>query len=211
MLKTEQEKFWQGEFGNDYVGRNQGALSIASNTSFFSKILNQTNGIGSALELGANIGMNLDSLRRLIPNANLSAVEINQKAAAELKSQLPDIDLHVASILEFQTSATWDFVFTKGVLIHINPQALPQVYDLMYRCSSRYVMVAEYYDPQPSEIPYRGHEGKLFKRDFAGEMMDRFPALTLIDYGFAYHRDPNFPQDDISWFLMEKKSPAQTD
>jgi spore coat polysaccharide biosynthesis protein SpsF len=27
----------------------------------------------------------------------------------------------------------------------------------------------------------------------------------LVDYGFAYHRDPNFPQDDITWFLLEKR------
>ena len=65
-------------------------------------------------------------------------------------------------------------------------------------------MVAEYYNRSPVAIPYRGHEDRLFKRDFAGEMLDRFSDLTLIDYGFAYHRDPAFPQDDISWFLMEK-------
>ena len=34
--------------------------------------------------------------------------------------------------------------------------------------------------------------------------MDRHPSLSLIDYGFAYRRDPTFPQDDITWFLMEK-------
>jgi len=28
--------------------------------------------------------------------------------------------------------------------------------------------------------------------------------MQLVDYGFAYRRDPNFPQDDITWFLMEK-------
>ena len=28
--------------------------------------------------------------------------------------------------------------------------------------------------------------------------------LQLIDYGFQYHGDHNFPQDDITWFLMEK-------
>jgi spore coat polysaccharide biosynthesis protein SpsF len=36
-------------------------------------------------------------------------------------------------------------------------------------------------------------------------MLDMFPALKLIDYGFAYHRDPAFPQDDVTWFLMEKQ------
>jgi len=35
--------------------------------------------------------------------------------------------------------------------------------------------------------------------------MDRHPQLQLVDYGFSYRRDPNFPQDDITWFLMEKR------
>jgi spore coat polysaccharide biosynthesis protein SpsF len=54
------------------------------------------------------------------------------------------------------------------------------------------------------EIPYRGHSGKLFKRDFAGEILDAYSDLNLIDYGFAYHRDNYFKQDDITWFLLEK-------
>jgi len=53
---------------------------------------------------------------------------------------------------------------------------------------------------------YRGHTDRLFKRDFAGEIMDRHPKMELVDYGFAYRRDPNFPQDDITWFLMEERS-----
>lgn len=54
-------------------------------------------------------------------------------------------------------------------------------------------------------IPYRGHEQRLFKRDFAGEMLDAYPDLRLVDYGFVYRRDPVFPADDLTWFLMEKK------
>jgi len=42
----------------------------------------------------------------------------------------------------------------------------------------------------------------LFKRDFAGELMDNFP-VELVDYGFQYHRDV-FPADDVTWFLMRK-------
>jgi spore coat polysaccharide biosynthesis protein SpsF len=53
-------------------------------------------------------------------------------------------------------------------------------------------------------VPYRGHAERLFKRDFAGEMLKRYPKLRLLDYGFAYHGDANFPQDDITWFLLEK-------
>jgi hypothetical protein len=65
-------------------------------------------------------------------------------------------------------------------------------------------LLCEYYNPAPTTVSYRGHNERLFKRDFAGEIMDRHPEMQLVDYGFAYHRDPNFPQDDITWFLMEK-------
>lgn len=202
---TEQETFWEGDFGNEYVDRNQGPRLVASKTAFFSKVLARAHSVNSVLELGSNIGLNLVALRHLLPAAQLSAVEINQKAASELQSKLPDVNLHVKSILEFQPEATWDLVFTKGVLIHINPDKLPTVYELIHRASSRYVLVAEYYNPKPTEITYRGHAGKLFKRDFAGEMLDKFPDLHLVDYGFVYHRDPHFPQDDSTWFLLEKR------
>jgi spore coat polysaccharide biosynthesis protein SpsF len=44
-----------------------------------------------------------------------------------------------------------------------------------------------------------------FKRDFAGELLEKFRnSLELKKYGFIYHRDL-VPQDDLTWFLMEKK------
>ena len=65
-------------------------------------------------------------------------------------------------------------------------------------------MICEYYNPTPVTVPYRGASERLFKRDFAGELMDRFD-LALVDYGFVYHRDSHFPQDDLTWFLLEKR------
>ena len=83
---------------------------------------------------------------------------------------------------------------------------MPVVYDRMYAASNRLIAVIEYYNPSPVEIPYRGHQDRLFKRDFAGDLLDRFPDLLLVDYGFQYHRDPNFPVDDLTWFLLEKSA-----
>ena len=34
--------------------------------------------------------------------------------------------------------------------------------------------------------------------------MKKFPSLRLVDYGFFYHNDNNYPVDDINWFLLEK-------
>jgi hypothetical protein len=64
-------------------------------------------------------------------------------------------------------------------------------------------MVCEYYNPTPVTVPYRGNDDRLFKRDFAGELIDRF-GMKLIDYGFVYRRDNVCPADDVTWFLLEK-------
>ena len=53
-------------------------------------------------------------------------------------------------------------------------------------------------------LSYRGNENKLFKRDFAGEILSKFSDLRLLKYGFRYRNDPVFPLDDITWFLLEK-------
>lgn len=201
--KTEQEKFWSGAFGDEYARRNQGGKHLAANSALYAKILAHTYEIGSVIEFGANIGMNIQALRNLLPDAEFSAIEIHGKAAAELR-KIPGCAVYETSILEFEPSRLWDFVLIKGVLIHIDPGALGTAYDKLYRSSRRYICVAEYYNPTPVDLDYRGHRGKMFKRDFAGEMLDRYPDLKLVDYGFVYHRDLHFPKDDINWFLLEK-------
>lgn len=202
-FKTEQEQFWAGDFGDEYTLRNQGVNWVASNIACFAKILAYTDTVRSVIEFGANLGLNLQAIRYLLPEVKLSAIEINQKAVEELQ-RLGGIKVYHESILDFSPDYTRDLVLIKGVLIHINPNNLPQVYDLLYNTSSHYICIAEYYNPSPVEITYRGHTGKLFKRDFAGDMLNRFSNLKLVDYGFVYHRDKKFPQDDITWFLLEK-------
>jgi pseudaminic acid biosynthesis-associated methylase len=203
--KTEQESFWAGNFGTEYINRNQGDALLASNLNFFSRALESSVGIKSCIEFGANIGMNLKALKLLHPTIALHGIEINADAAKLLAQVIPPAHVHHTSILDFQNAQTHDLALIKGVLIHLNPEVLPATYDKLVQASHRYVMVAEYYNPSPVAISYRGHAERLFKRDFAGEIMERHPQLKLVDYGFAYRRDPNFPQDDITWFLMEKR------
>lgn len=205
-FRTEQEAFWAGEFGDDYLDRNCGPQWVANNLALFAGVFKRTEEIRSVLELGANIGLNLQSIRLLLPAAQLAAVEINEKAVRELQ-KLPNVQIHHQSILDYAADLQYDLVLIKGVLIHLDPGELPRIYDKLYRSSARYICVAEYYNPTPVAIPYRGHTDKLFKRDFAGEMLGRFSDLRLLDYGFVYHLDPHFPQGDITWFLLEKTHP----
>ncbi len=202
---TAQERFWQGEFGDAYVDRNAGAAAVASSLAFFGRALARAGGLGSVLELGTNRGLNLQALRALLPQAQLQGVELNGKACA-LARALNVAEIWEGSLFDYPVTAGFDLAFTKGVLIHLPPDLLPAAYDKLYQASRRFILVAEYYNPTPVEVSYRGHAERLFKRDFAGELLDRHADLRLLDYGFFYHRDPLFPADDISWFLLEKQA-----
>lgn len=205
-FKTEQEEFWAGNFGDEYIDRNKGNKLLASNLNFFTKALKSANSLDSVIEFGANIGMNLQALKLLYPGQKQFGVEINEKAATELEDCIGKENVFNESIFDFNINKKVTLSLIKGVLIHINPEMLPSVYQALYNASSKYILVCEYYNPSPVEISYRGHTDRLYKRDFCGELLEKFSDLELIDYGFAYKGDPNFPQDDITWFLIKKST-----
>jgi pseudaminic acid biosynthesis-associated methylase len=202
MNPDDQELFWSSDFGTDYLDRNQGQALIASNANLFSKVFSvMDEPPRSVLELGANMGLNYLGISELGKPLDYTGVEINPLAHAEL-SKLP-VTAVLSSLFDYKPDSQFDLSFTKGVLIHLNPKRLNEVYKTLYESSRKYLLMVEYYNPTPVEIEYRGHSGKLFKRDFAGEMLDSYPDLKLVSYGFCYHRD-EFPQDDCTWFLMRK-------
>jgi pseudaminic acid biosynthesis-associated methylase len=198
------EEFWRGEFGDAYVERNRDARFVAANISLFSRVLQRTGPVESALELGCNVGLNLRALSALQPEMRLTGVEINAKAAAEARAW-GGATIVEGSLLQPRDLGRHTLTFTKGVLIHIDPEQLHTAYNALVRASSRFVLVAEYYSPSPVMVPYRGAKERLYKRDFAGELLDRHPQLSVVDYGFCWRRDPVFPMDDLTWFLLEQR------
>jgi pseudaminic acid biosynthesis-associated methylase len=204
VFKTDQEDFWAGQFGVEYIERNASDKLLASNLNFFAQALRRAGKIDTCVEFGANIGMNLHALKLLYPDMTQKAVEINPKAAEILGKFLGDAHVFHGSIFDYPVTSTNSLSLIKGVLIHVNPDMLQVTYQKIFDASHKWVLVCEYYNPSPAAISYRGHSDRLFKRDFAGEMLEKFRKLKLVDYGFVYRNDPAFPQDDITWFLMEK-------
>jgi spore coat polysaccharide biosynthesis protein SpsF len=203
--KTEQEHFWAGDFGEAYTDRNLSEQEIKSNIHLFEKILQSTENVNSIIEFGCNRGMNLLALEKINNSFDLHGVEINN-TAAEVAMQETQANILTNSFLSDDfTPPLCDFSFTKGVLIHINPELLPIAYERLYNASKKYIFISEYYSPNPVEVTYRGHDGRLYKRDFAGDLLDKYSDLRLVDYGFTYRRDLEFPLDDQNWFLLEKK------
>lgn len=202
IYTTDQEKFWAGEYGSEYIDRNDSEQLLFSKVAMWSNILSSANGVHSIKEFGCNIGLNLLALSKLHSDVQLSGVEINE-VAAKRASDLGIAEISCETILEEISGNAVDLTFTAGVLIHINPDRLESVYRNLIRLSNRYVLVAEYYNPTPISVVYRGRDDRLFKRDFAGDLIQGY-GLRLVDYGFVYKRDNWAPQDDITWFLLEK-------
>ena len=133
-----QETFWQGEFGNQYVDRN----SKHSTINHFSKILlGNRISIFRAIEIGANIGINLDSLKAIYPNIETFGVEINAKAHSILSSKHSSF---LGSIYDFSPKQ-YELALSSGVMIHQSPDMLPTYYSKLYQCSSKYIIINEYF------------------------------------------------------------------
>lgn len=204
-FKTEQENFWANEFGNEYTIRNDEMRYLTANLSFFSKVFGRIGKPESLIEFGSNIGLNMRAIKAIFPETNLFGIEINKSAAAKLSEVIGKDNIFNGSIFDYESDKKFQISLIKGVLIHINPDMLNTVYEKLYQSSSQYIVISEYYNPTPVEVPYRGHSERLYKRDFAGEMLDKYPDLQLVDYGFCYRRDRAFPVDDTTWFILEKR------
>lgn len=209
----ETEAFWAGEFGDEYTKRNVGR--VVANRRFFHRAFFHAmaamqfvrQGEASLLEVGCGSGENLEAVVAAFADARdgvrLTAAGIDLNELAVGAARAKGFDVAHGSFLSAEVGEA-DIVLAKGVLIHIAPDDLPLAYERIHRASARWILIAEYYNPVPVEVEYRGHAGRLWKRDFAGEMLERYPRLALVDYGFTWRRDPFCPQDDLTWFLLEK-------
>lgn len=205
--QTPQEQLWRGEFGSRYIDRNEASdAALAALTRHWARILDcmESEPPRQILEIGANIGRNLRALRRLT-TAELLAVEPNADARARMEADgvLPPANVFdgVASRLPF-ADASVDMAFTSGVLIHIHPDDLAAACAEIHRVAARHIVCVEYFSDKAEEIPYRGHTGALFKRDFGSLWLDQFPDLKVVDYGFAWKRVTGL--DNLTWWVFRK-------
>jgi hypothetical protein len=72
--RTEQESFWAGAFGDEYIERNVGSQLLAYNLDFFAKAMRHAQGVDSIIEFGANVGMNLKAIQLLHPDVQPYAI-----------------------------------------------------------------------------------------------------------------------------------------
>lgn len=193
------EKLWAGQFGDEYLARNLGAGEARE--PFWQMILREFP-VSSVLEVGCNLGANLQWIVSQVPAHRVYGVDINLKALAELHRQLPEVNAIWSPARELPFRDRWfDLVFTMGVLIHQPESTLPLVMAELVRTCRRYLLCGEYYAEQATEVHYRGEASALFKRDYGRMYRELFPELRLVQQGFL-SRDEGW--DDVTYWLFEK-------
>lgn len=207
---TEQINFWSGRDGNSYTDRNPqsvkeldglykkqyGVLRTAMNRKFLSGISKDV----KILEVGANIGLQLELLRKM-GFTNLLGIEVNEYAVEAAKKIHPKIDIIKGSAFDLPFKKNYfDLVFTSGVLIHIAPKDVKKATKEIVRVSGGYIWGMEYYAPKLTDIEYRGKKGFLWKRDFCDFYLKNFSDLKLAREEKYKMNDGNASQ----MFLLKK-------
>jgi pseudaminic acid biosynthesis-associated methylase len=205
--KTPQLEAWTGQFGDEYVDRNDFAeWKREYGVKAFQRIIGGLD-IASVLEVGTNVGLNLLFINEVLGgNVKLYAVEPNRKAFEILTTQkLMKLEgAHNCDVFAMPLGdSSVDLVFAAGVLIHIEPKDLGRATDEIVRVARKYILCIEYFSHRPVEESYRGREGLLFKRDFGAYYLDRFPAMRCASYGFLWQREFRI-FDNLNWYLLRK-------
>lgn len=205
---TPQEQFWAETYARDYIVRNSRFDHEQGARAWRHMLRSAEGGIGNFLECGCNIGRNITQIARVMPEAKPSVIEISEPAFRFVTQQHGFEHAFNGPILEAPMApASFDLVYTMGVLIHIHPDRLLEHMARMFTWSRRYVLMGEYFNRTPVMLPYRGENDRLFKRDFGKLFIENFD-VKLRDYGFLWghlYDDAGF--DDVTWWLFEKTDP----
>ena len=193
------ERLWSGQFGDDYIDRN--LEESDEHRAFWTGLLHDLHP-GRVLEVGCNLGGNLQWIAPELPAGAAYGVDINAKALSIVQQRVPQANaiLSRARTLPFR-DRRFDLVFTMGVLIHQPDDTLPIVMSEMIRTSNRYILCGEYYAETPTAVPYRGVDAALFRRDYGALFQRASPDLRMVREGFM-GRDVGW--DDITWWLFER-------
>lgn len=211
IKKTEQENFWEGDFGKAYSDRND--FNIAdyakiyemnygiSRTSMNEAILKNIDKNIRILEVGCNIGMQLRCLQN-DGYKNLYGLELQWYAVEKSKNLHSNINIIQGSGFDIPFKDNYfDLVMTNGVLIHIAPNDHYKIMSEITRCSKQYILGFEYFNETTEEITYRGNNNKLWKADFANIYQQHFDLTLINQIKYPYISNP---KSIDALFLLEK-------
>jgi len=188
-MTTEQLKIWQSQFGEEYTERAK--IDVNARTRTFRETLRGID-IHGVLEVGCGKGDNLAALT----NLGYRAIGVDPLQFAVDKAREAGLIVFKSDCFRLQfLDSSFGLVLSCGMLMHVASDDLNRAVKELWRVSSQYLLVAEYYAAEETVIPYRGHDNFLFKRDYG--------FIGEIVRGGIWGKSDGF--DDLHWWLFNKK------
>tara|TARA_B100002052_G_C15855205_1_gene587115 strand:- start:666 stop:1283 length:618 start_codon:yes stop_codon:yes gene_type:complete len=203
IIHKQLSEIWEKQFGNDYtdrkleVHRTEGDLRKKS----WSRIFEMVDDVDSVIEVGCNVGMNLEGIFHANNSLHITGIEPNKYALKKaLKYAQGRYEVLGGNIFNLSLKHNADMVITCTLLIHISPDQLLSAMNEIYMASNKYILIMEYYWPIVKEVNYRGLKEALWKQDYGAKFYNNFD-VHLIETGYLDSRD-GF--DRTTWWLFKK-------
>ena len=166
---------WAGEFGDEYMERNNPDDLYDLRHQFWREI-EKKYAPKRVLEVGCNAGHNLSCFLM----ASTYGIDVNIKALSDgrRRDTLINIIEGEADDIPFK-DGYFDFVFSCGLLIHLDAETLRKCQAEIVRVASKYVCSIEYEAGREKKIEYRDKVG-LWKRPYGKLYTKRF-GLEIIE------------------------------
>lgn len=211
---NEQQEFWSGKEGDTWTKRLETIQSAYNNweadsgvklkdllQEFFSGIPKDS----QILEVGCGPGWVLKTLQDL-NFTKLRGLDINAKAIQLARETHKNIEFQNVSIEEYRNIHTCDLVVTSAFLIHIHPDNLEKVMEIIYDTSLRYIFGRELSSTSPENCPIEGRKGKwenqYWTRRFKAKWLELYPDLKVVKYKLIPMMSKQYIQTEV--YLLEK-------
>jgi len=184
------QQFWKGLKGDEYTRKNLNFTNTQYKEFTRLEIIRQfftdINRDLSIIELGCNRGNFIQVLLNM-GFSNITGVDINEEAIRLARKRFAKLDFIRTSIENFDYYDKYDMVVTCGVLIHINPDNIPDVINRIKDMSKKYIFGCEYYSKDFTVVE---HSSKCYTGDY-GNLFGIRPCKIEIHNMVREARAPN--------------------
>ncbi|OEE83866.1 hypothetical protein A1OQ_03720 [Enterovibrio norvegicus FF-162] len=206
---TPQDKVWSTHHGFRYVTHHLGEDWKSTRIPYWKVILSNIDNCSSILEFGCNIGANLRAINTIDSSYSLNGIEINP-FAVDQANRLQFVNATEGSIVTHDMGEKFDFVFSRGVLIHINRDELSKVFDNMVKHSNKYIMLFENFSEENSDLENYSKlvtggdsdENYQFWANYPKLFSERHPSWKLVASGVRDVQSKGPVKGDLFWSIF---------
>ena len=171
---------------NNYTDDNE--EGIQQELSKFIYHLSVGLGAKNICECGCNIGNNLSSFPN---NSDVYGVDLNAYALEKAKKRYPAFHFKQANISNTSyPDSSFDLVFTRGVLIHVQKNEVDDVLNELLRISRKWILNLEYFGDDGKMIKWKRGDDLVWYRNMS-ERWSKFNVDIITDIDIPLEIDSN--------------------